>query len=135
MGKKYIIELEDEPFANCGSSGNALWRVKGCSSLIFDEKGLKKLTPYKKEKSSDSDIQIGDEVKCQIVSGLDPDRQWTMYFLVINTYTNNGELMFDAIRNDGKYVTCCTAREYDKSGRNFPGLTEFFKINIGDWHL
>jgi len=43
MGKKYIIELEDAPFADV--NGDQLWRVKGFRSLVFDSEGLKRLTP------------------------------------------------------------------------------------------
>lgn len=57
MGKKYIIELEAQPFY----SGNPevigitlkaerLYRVKGFKSLVFDEEGLKRLTPYEEPK-------------------------------------------------------------------------------------
>ena len=50
MGKKYAIEFEEEPF---GKNDNPviphgleeLWRVKGFNSLVFDENGIKKLTP------------------------------------------------------------------------------------------
>ena len=50
MGKKYVIEFEEEPF---GKNDNPviphgleeLWRVKGFNSLVFDENGIKKLTP------------------------------------------------------------------------------------------
>lgn len=44
MGKKYIIELEDEPFEDIDA--NRLWRVKGFKSLVFDKNGLDKLTLY-----------------------------------------------------------------------------------------
>lgn len=55
MGKKYIIELENEPFTGAyfeampdGSiQREVLYRVKGFKSLVFDEEGLKRLTPYK----------------------------------------------------------------------------------------
>lgn len=50
MGKKYVIEFEEEPF---GKNDNPviphgleeLWRVKGFNTLVFDENGIKKLTP------------------------------------------------------------------------------------------
>ena len=47
MGKKYIIELEEAKYVN-GSSykDDILWRVKGFKSLVFDQKGLDKLTSF-----------------------------------------------------------------------------------------
>lgn len=53
MGKKYIIELEDEPFGRNDDPDfphgmDLLWRVKGFNSLVFDEYGLSKLTPLSK---------------------------------------------------------------------------------------
>lgn len=50
MGKKYVIELEDEPFSKGESSDQwhverSLWKVKGFNSLVFDENGIKKLQP------------------------------------------------------------------------------------------
>ena len=60
MGKKYIIELEEQPFY----SGNPqiigtmlkaerLYRVKGFKSLVFDEEGIKRLTPYKEPQNEE----------------------------------------------------------------------------------
>ena len=45
---KYIIELEDEPMiANSfNHEVDELWKAKGFNSLVFDQKGIKKLTPY-----------------------------------------------------------------------------------------
>ena len=52
MGKKYIIELEDEPLVYNETTEKAeLWRVKGFKSLVFDNVGLEKLTPYNEESS------------------------------------------------------------------------------------
>ena len=47
MGKKYVIEFEEEPFIKDPiiSASEELWRVKGFNSLVFDENGIKKLTP------------------------------------------------------------------------------------------
>lgn len=50
MGKKYIIELEDEPFGKNDDPRiphglEELWRVKGFKSLVFDKNGLNKLQP------------------------------------------------------------------------------------------
>jgi len=57
MGKKYIIELEERPFYSgdpmvIGTviTAERLYRVKGFKSLVFDEEGLKRLTPYEEPK-------------------------------------------------------------------------------------
>lgn len=58
MGKKYIIELEDKPLCVFDKETHTyfpmLYRVKGFNSLVFDEEGLKKLTP------ADSVLTCGD---------------------------------------------------------------------------
>lgn len=51
MGKKYIIEFEDEPF------GNGLYKAKGFNSLVFDQNGLDRLTPF------EEGIKVGDIVR------------------------------------------------------------------------
>ena len=43
MGKKYIIELEDEPFEK---DGKKLWKSKEFASLVFDQTGLNRMTEY-----------------------------------------------------------------------------------------
>lgn len=61
---KYIIEIEDEPLTR---DGEAVYRAKGFRSLVFDENGLKKLTPlteymskYKPEREV---FHVGDNVR------------------------------------------------------------------------
>ena len=50
MGKKYIIELEDKPVCVFDEDTQTFFfffhRVKGFNSLVFDQNGLDKLTPY-----------------------------------------------------------------------------------------
>lgn len=41
---KYIIEIEDEPV-------NGLYKAKAFNTLVFDAEGLKKLRPYKDDKT------------------------------------------------------------------------------------
>lgn len=46
---KYIIEFDEVPYTPDGSlpyQGERLYRAKGFKSLVFDECGLNKLTPY-----------------------------------------------------------------------------------------
>lgn len=45
---KYIIELEEDPFVSMDSA-DVLYRAKGFKSLVFDARGLQKLTPYKED--------------------------------------------------------------------------------------
>lgn len=42
MGKKYIIELEEEV--------KGLFKAKGFNTLVFDKDGISKLTPYEEKK-------------------------------------------------------------------------------------
>lgn len=54
MGKKYVIELEEEPFVSSEPGEyKKLYRVKGFNSLVFDEEGLKRLTPYKDQQKGE----------------------------------------------------------------------------------
>lgn len=134
MGKKYIIELEDEPFEsprmeivymNDGTWARRLpqlWRVKGFDSLVFDEDGLKRLTPLEEENSSDGEIQIGDEVKIRHSNSTK-----SRPLVVLKTYVKNGWSKFDAINSDGKYVFGCLVLYYEKTGRSFPDFAKFFK--------
>ena len=48
---KYIIEIEDEPMVagSCENELDELWKAKGFNSLVFDQNGLNKLTPYIEE--------------------------------------------------------------------------------------
>ena len=41
MSKRYVIELEDQPFI--GPGGELLWRAKGFNALVFDANGLERL--------------------------------------------------------------------------------------------
>lgn len=43
MGKKYVIEMEEEPFVSELHSGDPIYRVKGFRSLVFDKNGISKL--------------------------------------------------------------------------------------------
>ena len=54
MGKKYILEIEDEPFVQ---NGKKLWKSKQFASLVFDQNGLDMLTPY-------SEVNKDDEPEC-----------------------------------------------------------------------
>ena len=66
---KYIIEIEDEPFVRKSAlyGEEALYRANGFKSLVFDETGLKKLTPlpeYMSKYKPESEVfHVGDEVE------------------------------------------------------------------------
>ena len=77
MGKKYIIELEDEPV------GKGLYRAKGFASLVFDQNGLNKLKEYKEQ------VKVGDKIRLSngnvftafcvednVVEGFDSNMKW-----------------------------------------------------------
>jgi hypothetical protein len=71
MGKKYVIELEDEPFVPniFKEHEEQLWRVKGFQSLVFDQNGLDKLEKLDEQNRDEyvqcylekQNIQVGDE--------------------------------------------------------------------------
>lgn len=44
IGDKFIITIGDKMINE--QSGETLYRVKGFKSLVFDDKGIEKLTPY-----------------------------------------------------------------------------------------
>ena len=70
MGKKYIIELEDEPLVyNETTEKEELWRVKGFKSLVFDNFGLEKLTPYEIEHMKPLDNTPSDAYNQGLVDG------------------------------------------------------------------
>ena len=67
MGKKYIIEIEDEPLVRKSAlhGETAVYRAKGFNSLVFDQDGLNKLEEYKEDKEIDreNEFSVGDEVR------------------------------------------------------------------------
>ena len=71
---KYIIEIEDEPLVRKSAlhGEDAVYRAKGFKSLVFDEVGLKKLTPYNPEtqKSKSKEDTFNELVSKLILSGL-----------------------------------------------------------------
>ena len=65
MTKKYIIEIEEEPFIRKSvlHGEETLYRAKGFKSLVFDQVGLDKLTPIdENDEVKEDDFLIGDEV-------------------------------------------------------------------------
>lgn len=65
--KKYIIELEDEPFIPQWDEASdpevTLYRVKGFNTLVFDENGLNKLKPYITDQAKEAGaIEMGKNI-------------------------------------------------------------------------
>lgn len=54
VGDKYIIEI--------GEKMGDLYRVKGFSSLVFDEYGLSKLERYEPKAETEDELKVGDEI-------------------------------------------------------------------------
>ena len=54
MSKKYIIEIEEEPFVQRSAlhGEDAVYRAVGFKSLVFDKNGLEKLTPFDAQRPS-----------------------------------------------------------------------------------
>ena len=86
MGKKYVIELEDEPI------NNGLWKVKGFNHLFFDQNGLDRLTPF------NDVISVGDAVE-----GFDSDMEWhtSSQYDVVKVGHNPGVAAFMLRRGKG----------------------------------
>lgn len=56
VGDRFMLEVGEVFYDN---KGNVLYRMKGFNSLVFDEEGLRRLTPMKPIKSFfDSPVQI-----------------------------------------------------------------------------
>lgn len=88
MGKKYIIELEDEKFTNTKYplfNNETLYRVKGFKTLVFDQSGLDKLTEYKSDDSYNRGLEDAWGVARKLIS-LDEDERRKKF--VNNTYTD-----------------------------------------------
>lgn len=77
MGKKYIIELEDEPFEDIDAE--RLWRVKGFKSLVFDENGLEILSSYKEPETEREAAQKAWELARELVCIMNK-KEFSKYF-------------------------------------------------------
>lgn len=69
-GDKYIIELDESYYSPTAvDSPETLYRVKGFNSLVFDSKGLEKLTPYEEKPEVDVAKSV-DEAKYELYSAI-----------------------------------------------------------------
>lgn len=104
---KYIIEIEDKPLTR---DGEAVYRAKGFRSLVFDENGLKKLTPlpeYMSKYKPESEVfHVGDEV-------INNDRCETAYVLV----PDYGETQFALLMEDYKHPQYVKKQGWEKTGQ------------------
>ena len=120
MGKKYIIELEDEPLVYNETTEKAeLWRVKGFKSLVFDNVGLEKLTPYNEESSLI--FKVGDEIeqitsnRIGIITKVD-DHKFSVLF-------SNGDSFWFYFKDD--------INIFQFTGRRYPQMAEIMNA-IGE---
>ena len=118
MGKKYIIELEEKMFSN--GTLDALYRVKGFRSLVFDAEGLKKLTPYEPEQKLD--FCFGDEIQ-HIGGGM------------IGVITSVSDATVGGVyvdRNDQNIVNFeWYKHQVRKTGRHYPGVAKMIEALRG----
>lgn len=104
---KYIIELEDEPMiANSfHQEVDELWKAKGFNSLVFDQNGIKKLTPY-----------------------TEPDREADEMWDFVNTvYGLSDEELYE-IFDDGNYCD----HSYQEVKAKYEAWKKQKQIKIGD---
>ena len=84
---KYIIEIEDEPLVR---DGEKLWKASAFKSLVFDQNGLDKLTPYQ-ESEKEEEFHVGDEVKRkdgeEVGIVLVPDAEYGEFVALFENYT------------------------------------------------
>ena len=95
---KYIIELEDEPMiANSfHQEVDELWKAKGFNSLVFDQNGIKKLTPYTELDRSVIEDEVWEFAKKLIsMSGNEVSD-------MIGYTTNFGEVMYNMTYQEAK---------------------------------
>lgn len=113
MGKKYIIEFEDEPFKQIDKNNNVrlLWNAKGFASLVFDDYGLKKLQPYEEVKTA---ISLYDEVT-------EDGETWLV--------TRVDGIGINGIDTEG-YTYYSDIYEVTKTGRHFSGVDDYLRSNI-----
>lgn len=126
MGQKYIIELEDESFMD--GSAHVLHRVKGFRSLVFDEEGLAKLTPYEPGTKPEPAFKVGDEVaypaideyrKCVVLAEAEEPGVWVVL-------TENGCVEYMDERLDERFLK--------KTGKHYPEVTKMIEALRGDAH-
>lgn len=81
MSKRYVIELEDQPFI--GPGGAVVWRAKGFNALVFDANGLERLEAAdekafetaRAEAYRDGKIHARKEIEYRLRRALEGDRE------------------------------------------------------------
>jgi hypothetical protein len=109
IGDKFVIEI-DRCFTD--SYGNKLYRIKGFSSLVFDENGITKLTPYEDVVQ----IEVGDEVIAK-----NEDEVGKLYepFTVLKIH---GGSVIGYGKKNGSHIMDIT--NVKKTGRHFDNLQD-----------
>lgn len=128
MGKKYIIELEDDAFTNKNNEADKLYRVKGFKSLVFDEDGLNKLEPYKLPKVKyDSMIAEAGEHGAE--------KAWELARHLFNVGEDPINNRFYRSRRDNKNREALLEMPYAKAVEEYEALkckNKNAEIHIGD---
>ena len=108
MGNRYIIELEEIPFVRTKFRIGAdkletemLYRVKGFNSLVFDKKGIEKLTPYVDKANYWYEKRLKEGMGVEQMS----------YLVPINTESHWIPVEQD-LPKIGEYVLCKTTARY-----------------------
>ena len=72
MGKRYVIELEDEYLNKNGAKNGPelLYRVKGFNTLVFDEKGLERLEKASEKVETEATLEnVERAIKAAYLAG------------------------------------------------------------------
>lgn len=129
MSKKYIIEIEEEPFIRKSAlhGEEALYRAVGFNSLVFDKHGLEKLIPFDK---TEEEIRVGDEVYMDLVDkdNILPKIPNPRKFIVVCIYIGlcNEKILSLLSRSTGRihdYPLKCKGKpNFKKTGRHFSDI-------------
>ena len=98
---KYIIEIENEPFGRNDDpffphGMDELYRAKGFKSLVFDQNGLDKLTPYTEPDREAIENEVWEFAKKMVsTSGNEMSDIW-------GCATNFGEVMHNTTYSEAK---------------------------------
>lgn len=90
---KYIIEIENEPFGRNDDpffphGMDELYRAKGFKSLVFDQDGLDKLTPYTEPDRQDIEDEVWEFAKkVRLEEFIDEEGRLHGYISGFNSYS------------------------------------------------
>lgn len=115
-GDKFVIEIESTYVSEAGKTPALLYKVKGFNSLVFDQNGIEKLTPYPEPTEPTHDLKVGDEI-------LDED---SIYGIVI-VASENGIMYMDATTCTWFVPTEEIPGRLTKTGTRYPEVGEILK--------